>query len=132
MRQELIFLCKDSTKRFVNCFIIFFVGISLSWAAFFMSSRFISFEISSTVTHMKEKLALFAKFLHDFINNRNTMIFLVFLKSLFNWIRNARNIAEVELVDFDSKIWYYIDKSIKTNCFFYSLLIDRSFSLGVI
>ena len=97
-----------------------------------MSSRFISFEISSTVTHMKEKLALFAKFLHDFINNRNTMIFLVFLKSLFNWIRNARNIVEVELVDFDSKIWYYIDKSIKTNCFFYSLLIDRSFSLGVI
>ena len=60
------------------------------------------------------------------------MMFLVFLNSLFNWIRNARNNAEVALVDFDSKIWYYIDKSIKKICFFYSLLIDRSFSLRVI
>ena len=30
-------------------------------------------------------------------------MFLVFLNSLFNWIRDVRNIAEVLLINFDSK-----------------------------
>ena len=60
VRQELVNLCKKSTKKSGNCFIIF-VGISFSWVVFFISSRFISFEISSTVTHVKEKLATFSK-----------------------------------------------------------------------
>ena len=37
-------------------------------------------------------------------------MFLVFLNSLFNWIRDVRNIAEVLLINFDSKIWHYIEK----------------------
>ena len=52
-------MCKKSIKILRNCFIVF-VGISLSWVAFFMSSRFIYFEISSTVTNVKEKLTSFS------------------------------------------------------------------------
>ena len=57
--------------------------------------------------------------LYNFTNNRNTRMILVFLNSLFNWIRNVRNIAEVLLVDFDSKIWYSIkNESVKNICYF--------------
>ena len=67
-----------------------------------MSNYFISFEISSTVTHVKEKVALFSK-LDIILLIINTKMFLVFLNSLFNWIRDVRNIAEVLLINFDSK-----------------------------
>ena len=53
------FLCKKSIKRFGNCFITF-VCVSLSWVTFFRSSLFIALEISSTVTHVKEKLLSFS------------------------------------------------------------------------
>ena len=111
VRQELIFLCKKSIKRFVNCFITF-VGISLSWVAFFMLSLFTSLETSF----------IFDSFYY-FINNRNTMMFLVFLNSFFNWIRNVRNIVEVRLVDFDSKIWYYINKESVKNIYYFVTVI---------
>lgn len=39
-----------------NCFIIF-IGISLSWVVYFMSSLLISFKIPSEVTDVKEKAA---------------------------------------------------------------------------
>ena len=37
------------------------IGLSLSWVTFFMSSRFIFFEISSTVSHVKEQVASFSE-----------------------------------------------------------------------
>ena len=50
---------KKYTKTFEKCFITF-VGISLFGCFFFKSSRFISFKISSTLTHVIEKLASFS------------------------------------------------------------------------
>ena len=67
-----------------------------------MLSRFISFEISSTVTHVKEKLASFS--ILDII------LLIIEIQGCLKFIRNVRNIAEVFLVNFDSKIWYYINK----------------------
>ena len=46
--------------RFVNYFITL-IGLSLSWVTFVMSSRFIFFEISSTVSHVKEQVASFSE-----------------------------------------------------------------------
>ena len=132
VKQKLIFLCRKPTKRLGNCFIIFVV-ISLFWAGFFMSRHYISLDISSTVTHVKEKLVSFLTLDNHLINNRNNKIFLVYLNSLFNRIRNFRNIVEILLVNFDSKIWYYIKKeSIKMFAISYSFLINRSLSFSVI
>ena len=70
---------------------------------------------------------------YHFINNRNTRMFLVFFNSLLKKsIRNIRNIAEVLLVYFDSKIGNYINKeNINNNCYFVfiSNLTDHFFSV---
>ena len=60
VRQGWISFRGKSTMRFVNYFITL-ISLSLSWVTFFMSSRFIFFEISSLVSHVKEKVASFSK-----------------------------------------------------------------------
>ena len=61
-----------------NCFIIF-IGISLSWVVYFMSSLLISFKIPSEVTDVRGKTS--CRHLPDniFFNNRDTRMCLLFL-----------------------------------------------------
>ena len=117
VRQELIVLCKVLWKLLYNfCRYIILLG--------FLYVESFCFFKNIIYSNTYEKTSFIFGTSCHFINDRNTSMFLVFLNSLFNWIRNVGNNAEVLLVDFDSKIWYYISKeSIKSICYF--LFISR-------
>ena len=118
--------------RFENYFIVF-VGISLSWVAFFMSSRFVSFETSSTVTHMKEKLALFSTF--------DTILLIIEILGCFLYFLIAFSTGSEMLETLLRYCWSIsiprfgtiLTKTVlKTFAILYSFLINRSFSFSVI
>ena len=132
MRQELIFLCKKSIKRFRNCFITFVV-ISLSWVAFFMSSLFISFEISSAVTRVKEKLASFSTL--------DTILLIIEILGCFWYFLIAFSTGSEILETLLRYCWsisfprfgtILTKKVLKIFAILYSFRINRSFSLSVI
>ena len=78
-------------------------------------SLFITFEISSGVTHVKEKAVFLSVLDTIFFNNRDTRKPVVFLNSFFNWIRNARRIENILLINFDSEIRNNVNKEIIKN-----------------
>ena len=127
-----MFLCNKSIKRSGKCFITF-VGISLSWVAFFMSSRFISFEISSTVTPMKEKVASFST--HD------AVLLIIEILGCFWYFLIACSTGS-EMLETLLRYYWSISiprfstiltkKVLKIFTILYPFLINRSFSLSVI
>ena len=120
-------LCRKPVKRFGSCFITF-VGISVSWVAFFMSSLFISFEISSTATHVKEKLASFSV--------RDTILLIIEILGCFWYFLIAFSNGSEMLETLLRYCWsisiprfgaILTKKVLKIFAFLDSILINRSF-----